>query len=92
MENDLKGNENCFELATGQKVVEERGAGSSVLWALGKELVIIQFSATHGGGSSCFITGIGTHFIGEGSCNFQPSFTGGSLSFVPNGRGWSCVF
>ena len=27
----------------------------------------------------------------NGSCNFQPSFMGGSLSFVPDGRGGSCL-
>ena len=30
--------------------------------------------------------------IGGVSCDFQPSFRGGSLRFAPVGRGGTCVF
>ena len=30
--------------------------------------------------------------IAGGSCDFQPSFRGGSLRFAPIGMGGSCVF
>ena len=30
--------------------------------------------------------------LGSGSCNFQTCFRGGSVIFVPKGRGGPCVF
>ena len=30
--------------------------------------------------------------LGGGSCNFQPCFRGGSVTFVPKGGGGPCVF
>ena len=50
-----------------------------------QKVILSQYAAKN-------VVSYGGGVEGGGSCDFQPSFGGESLSFVPNGRGGLCVF